>query len=629
MAFPTGWGRKQEITVDNTKVSGSGSHTDFIFPVTLDHLDAEVVNGGGNSALTNGDDIRFTTDVDGTTEIPFHIAAFVADATEGNRKCAIFVKVPSLSTSADTSIWIWYRNASASPYAVTDTYGRNAVWAQYEAVILGNEASGTLYDATGNGYDATLTSGTQTATATNHPLAGLTWIDFDGSSWYTLASSQGMLDGSASMFLSAWHYGDNNFSWQGLIGNRNNTPSDSNWFHLYHKPLVQARISGTVDEIAGSPAYGSSELHFTAGQHTGTALYIYGDGALIGTDSTIFVPSGITGVADYRLGTYYSAAARYNGRAGLWKAGLGTYSADWLLTEYNSVNSPSTFASAGTPEDVVANNPATGSVVITGTTTQGETLTATDTIADADGLGTFIYTWYRDDVLISGANASTYVLTAFDVNTTIKARIDFTDGGGAAEYKVSAGVGPVAAASAATYQECYFVTTINAAFVAGASPLTNFCAEILTADFAPAFLDGGSQSATNGGGNIRIYTSSTFEDVNRLAMRVDDFDINAGTAAIKFVIPTLSPSVDTPIYIVKINPDATQPAANDTYGSDNVDLYDPDLVPPADPSDLKTTYDNMDAEADFMTSSGLTCSLIGAANRYRNRRSFGARRSVA
>lgn len=43
MAFPTGWGRKQKITIQSSQVSGSGSHTDFPFLVTLDHLNAEIV----------------------------------------------------------------------------------------------------------------------------------------------------------------------------------------------------------------------------------------------------------------------------------------------------------------------------------------------------------------------------------------------------------------------------------------------------------------------------------------------------------------------------------------------------------------------------------------------------------
>lgn len=348
MAFPSGWGRKHAITIDNTKVSGSGSHTNFPVAIGLDHLNTEVVDAGSNSAQNGGADIRFTSDAEGTTQLPLHVVSFVTDATAGNRKCLIFVLVPSLSTSADTTIYVWYNNSSASAYAVTDTYGRNAVWAQYEAVIIGNEASGTLVDSTGNGYDATLTSGTQTATSTNHPLAGMTWIDFDGSSYYTLASSSGMLDGSANMFLSAWHVNDNNFRFRGLIGNRNNSPSDTNWFQTFTRPQSGAKKTGTEDYIEATSIYSTGVLHFSAFQHTGSELNIYTDGVLNGQDTTISVTSGITGVADYRLGTYYSASSKMDGRAGLWKAGLGTYSADWLLTEYNNISSMSTFASAGT-----------------------------------------------------------------------------------------------------------------------------------------------------------------------------------------------------------------------------------------------------------------------------------------
>ena len=38
----------------------------------------------------------------------------------------------------------------------------------------------------------------------------------------------------------------------------------------------------------------------------------------------------------------------------------------------------------------------TGSVTISGTARQGETLTASNTLADADGLGTITYTWSNE-----------------------------------------------------------------------------------------------------------------------------------------------------------------------------------------------------------------------------------------
>ena len=49
---------------------------------------------------------------------------------------------------------------------------------------------------------------------------------------------------------------------------------------------------------------------------------------------------------------------------------------------------------------LLANNPPTGVVTITGTATQGQTLTADNNLTDADGLGTITYQWKRDGVPI-------------------------------------------------------------------------------------------------------------------------------------------------------------------------------------------------------------------------------------
>ena len=43
-----------------------------------------------------------------------------------------------------------------------------------------------------------------------------------------------------------------------------------------------------------------------------------------------------------------------------------------------------------------ANDPATGTVTISGTPGVGQTLIVTDTLADPDGLGAITYQWYRD-----------------------------------------------------------------------------------------------------------------------------------------------------------------------------------------------------------------------------------------
>jgi Ca2+-binding RTX toxin-like protein len=79
----------------------------------------------------------------------------------------------------------------------------------------------------------------------------------------------------------------------------------------------------------------------------------------------------------------------------------------------------------------------TGSVTITGAATQNQTLTASNTLADNDGLGTITYSWYRDDVAITNATQSTYTLTQTDVGKKISVKAGYTDNAGTSESVIS------------------------------------------------------------------------------------------------------------------------------------------------------------------------------------------------
>jgi Domain of unknown function (DUF4347)/FG-GAP-like repeat len=88
--------------------------------------------------------------------------------------------------------------------------------------------------------------------------------------------------------------------------------------------------------------------------------------------------------------------------------------------------------------DVTAvNDLPTGTVSISGTTTQGQTLTASNALADLDGLGTITYQWLAAGVNISGATGNSLVLSQAEVGKAITVKASYTDGQGTDESVTS------------------------------------------------------------------------------------------------------------------------------------------------------------------------------------------------
>ena len=123
----------------------------------------------------------------------------------------------------------------------------------------------------------------------------------------------------------------------------------------------------------------------------------------------------------------------------------------------DNFNAPESITSAPTAAVVAANTsntPPTGTPVISGTTTEGESLTVdTSGISDADGLNNvvFSYQWNRHaagtDTAISSATSATYLLAGGDVGEMITVTVSFTDNQNNPEILTSAPTAAVAAAS--------------------------------------------------------------------------------------------------------------------------------------------------------------------------------------
>ncbi len=115
---------------------------------------------------------------------------------------------------------------------------------------------------------------------------------------------------------------------------------------------------------------------------------------------------------------------------------------------------------------VVLNADPTGGVLITGSPTEGQALTASNNIVDADGLGPISYQWKSASDPIPDATSPTYVLQDSDVGTVISVVATYTDLLGTEEVVSSQPTGviessspPVRQSSTVSYSPEY--TSIN------------------------------------------------------------------------------------------------------------------------------------------------------------------------
>ncbi len=98
--------------------------------------------------------------------------------------------------------------------------------------------------------------------------------------------------------------------------------------------------------------------------------------------------------------------------------------------------------SAATISQMLSNATPTGYVTLNGTAAQGQELTVTNTLEDADGLGTISYQWQASTngapwSNIAGATAASFTLTESQVGQQVRAVARYTDGHGTEEAVTS------------------------------------------------------------------------------------------------------------------------------------------------------------------------------------------------
>lgn len=331
----SGYSYYRAITIDHTKCGSSDS---VAFPVLLAGTYSWLADtaNGGHVQSSNGYDIAFTSDSAGQNVLNWEVESY--DATTG---AAIFwVQVPTVSSSADTVIYIWYGNSAIT----TDQSAKPETWdPDYMGVWhQGTPTSASASDSTAHGNNGTIHG----ATATTGKIGGATAYAAASSQYVDVPNTQS-LEPTAAVTLSCWikPASSQPDGYANPAGCLTDGGGDGYGFWLNDtSPQPYAAIGGSNVELTSSLATGTwSHLVLT---YDGSTQSIYLNGALNNSASYAVSPLPYSGT-DLYLGTNGTRGDFFNGDLDEVRVSSIARSADWILTEYNNQNSPSTFYSVG------------------------------------------------------------------------------------------------------------------------------------------------------------------------------------------------------------------------------------------------------------------------------------------
>ncbi len=341
--YNASWAYRKKITIDNTKVTANLTN----FPVLISLPSDDDLK---NDAQNNGDDILFTA-ADETTKLSHEIEEFDG----GTGKLVAWVKVPSLSSTVDTDIYMYYGNGGASNQEdVTNVWDSSYKMVQHLHETA--KTAGTyndLLDSTSNNNDGEAENG-----VTMNATGKINGADsFDGSDDYGDYGDKSDFDFTTGedFTIGIWIKTSVAGVRKGIVGKRS---SGGGWvgyeLEVTDSNIVRGRIRKTggadVDTVSSSNVTDGSWHHivFVADRDANGQIYI--DGSTDGSPVDISSQNGDLSNSDSFWVARDDAAGYFNGIIDEVRISSTARSADWIATEYNNQSSPSGFYSVGTEE---------------------------------------------------------------------------------------------------------------------------------------------------------------------------------------------------------------------------------------------------------------------------------------
>jgi hypothetical protein len=336
--FSFGWQYRKQITINHTQVTGDLQE----FPILLSATDADLIK-----ARTNGEDLLFMNNVGVASKLYHDIDVF----DESTGQLVAWVKIPSLSSTTDTIIYLYYGN----PASLSMTYPEKVWEGKYNAVYhLSGEPTEPVHDSTGN-TNTGVAQGTMTSSDLVEGKLG-TAYSFDGTDDFISFAdfTNGLQKGACSAWVQTTA-DDAMMVW--AEGASSSTKPYIALGKAAGGELSFARdVYGTNSNFQGRKDVGMNDgvWHYIVWSSTGSLNRFFFDGSEITmTWQDGQNPNGIwfddqnTDTTSLGLLNRANPDNPWDGLLDELHITNSPLSADWVATEYANQNSPAWFASIG------------------------------------------------------------------------------------------------------------------------------------------------------------------------------------------------------------------------------------------------------------------------------------------
>jgi hypothetical protein len=337
--FEHSWQYRKQITIDHTNVAGDLEN----FPVLLSIVDAEL----SQKAREHGEDILIMNSTGVSTRLNYEIESFDHDTGT----LIAWVNIPHLSSTEDTSFYMYYGNPSCLP----QQYPKKTWDSHYLAVWHMNDEQGAA-DST-NEHNAT-----GVVDPIYHATGKIGFAETFSGNQYLQITKPNTMVGLSALSIEAWVKMSSNTTGSVIADMSDATYSGEAWRFLYVKEsdsfLFRLGHSNPTNEEADALATGISLgtwYHFMGTWINGGKSTIYTNGVLSTQSTNAFTGMINRSDTDAFIGVEHSgshtAFQNYlNGAADEIRISNIARSPSWILTSYTNQNNPSAFLGLG-PEE--------------------------------------------------------------------------------------------------------------------------------------------------------------------------------------------------------------------------------------------------------------------------------------